>query len=86
MLRSQVIKTTGENRQCYWNEDIFIPTSLPCVKGKLEVKCFDFDTAGKNDFIGQVNFEFGKIKEGKLAKYIWYNLYGAHGDLDNNEA
>ena len=68
-IATEVVETEGDNRMCYWKEDLFLPTSLPNLKDKLILKFFDYEKAGSNDFIGQAYFNLAKIRKGHLAKY-----------------
>lgn len=46
-----------------WNEDLYLPCTLPIVNGKVILKFYDYDTAGSNDYIGMLVFSFDAIKD-----------------------
>jgi hypothetical protein len=54
-----------------------MPVTIPCVTGKLVIRLWDYDTAGSNDIIGTVSFNWAEIKAGTYSDYFWANIYGA---------
>jgi len=65
------------NRSVTWNEDLLVPAILPVVSGRVKVAIWDHDLGSKDDFVGELFFEFEEIMKGKLEKLFWANIYGS---------
>jgi hypothetical protein len=46
----------------------------------------DYDTVGADDFIGSVDLDLEKIKNGKYKDFFWSNIYGAPPLADSEAA
>jgi Ca2+-dependent lipid-binding protein len=56
---------------------------------RLVLKLYDHDTAQFDDFIGSIQFSIKDLLtkgEKPGGHFVWQNLYGAPGDLNNSMA
>lgn len=74
---SKYYAADAANRSVTWNEDLLVPAILPVVSGRVKVAIFDHDLGSKDDFVGELYYEFEDIMKGKLEKLFWANIYGS---------
>jgi len=55
-----------------WNEVFVIPYAV-CVKKELDIECWDHDTVGKDEFMGEFKVPVDNIALNKTVSQ-WYTL------------
>lgn len=76
-------KTVENSLSPIFNQILYIPMIYPSIQDNIRMSFKDYDSIGKNDFIGSYYFNLKDIEEGKYLDPQWTYFYGAQPEAEN---
>lgn len=81
-VKSKVVENTLNP---VFMQRLYLPCISPSLVTNLKMVATDYDTVGKDDFIGSFNFSMEDVQKNLFQKPRWFYIYGAYGDKVENQ-
>ena len=84
--KTQTLVMEKDGDPINWNKEFWLPSQLPVLAPKIELRLMDSDDIGSDEMAGTLSFNTKDILEQKYGgKMVWKNIYGSPMNQSNSK-